>query len=234
MMKPPENRAVSNRHFPFSIFRLPLSVYLQLICLCMLVFIAAGCKALGVIAYAMPPPTIDATYQGLNGQSCAVMVWADRGLRIDYPSIQLDAAASLQNKLKMAKHLKDATWPLDPRSIVRYQLDHPEVEVMSITDVAPRLGVSRLIYIEIERFSTRSDESMQLYRGSIMATIKVVEVNNGVGTVAFEENSVQAKFPPNVPDEGYPKGNDYQFYLGTLNAFSEEAAKRFVPYQEER
>jgi hypothetical protein len=45
---------------------------------------------------------------------------------------------------------------------------------------------------------------------------------------------VQAKFPPNVPDEGYPKGNDYQFYLGTINAFSDEAIKRFVPYQEER
>jgi hypothetical protein len=225
MMNMPK-RLVSNRcHLPIAICLLFCSF---------LLFAASGCAVLGVAAHALPPPTIEASYQGLAGQSCAVMVWADRGLRIDYPSIQLDAAASLQNKLKLAKAMKDTTWPLDPRSIVRYQLDHPEVDVMSITDVAPRLGVSRLIYVEIERFSTRSDESMQLYRGSIMATIKVVEVNDGVGTVAFEENSVQAKFPPNVPDEGYPKGNDYQFYLGTINAFSDEAIKRFVPYQEER
>jgi len=199
----------------------------------LLCILPAGCTILGVAAHALPPPTIEASYQGLAGQTCAVMVWADRGLRIDYPSIQLDAAASLQNKLKGAKALKDSTWPFDPRSVMRYQLDHPEVEVMPITDVAPRLGVSRLIYIEIERFGTRSDESMTLYRGAIMATVKVVEVTNGVGTQVFEENSIQAKYPPNVPDEGYPKGDDYQYYLGTINAFSDEAMKRFVPHQEE-
>ena len=53
---------------------------------------------------------------------------------------------------------------------MRYQLDHPEVDTMPIGDIAPRLGVSRLIYIEVERFSTRADASISLFRGSIMAT----------------------------------------------------------------
>jgi len=228
MMTPPASRA-SNFcifHFPFSILLLPLSF-------CLLLFAASGCAVLGVAAHALPPPTIQASYQGLQGQSCAVMVWADRGLRIDYPALQLDTAASLQNKMKAAKALKETSWPLDPRSVARYQLDHPEIEALPISDIAPKLGVSRLIYIEIERFGTRSEESMQLYRGSIMATIRVVEVTNGVGETKFEENSVQAIYPPNVPDEGYPKGSDYQFYLGTINIFSDEAMKRFVPHQEE-
>lgn len=203
--------------------------------LCLALCIAqAGCSVIGVAAHAMPPPTIDASYKGLEGQSVAVMVWADRALRLDYPSLQLDTAATIQKTLQSSKALKNVSWPLDPRSIVRYQLDHPEVETMPINDIAPRLGVSRLIYVEVERFSTRAGASVSLYRGAMMASVKVVEVSgDGKAKVGFEENSIEAVFPPHVPPEGYPKGDDYQFYLGTISAFGDEVAKRFVPHQEE-
>lgn len=201
---------------------------------CLILCIAqVGCSVIGVAAHALPPPTIAPSYLGFEGQTVAVMVWADRALRVDFPSLQLDTAASIQNKLSAHKSMKNVSWPVEPRSVVRYQIDHPEIETMPINDIAPRLGVSRLIYVEIERFSTRSEMSVSLYRGSIMATMKVIEVVDGKGTVAFEENSIQAKYPPNVPDEGYPRGEDYQFYLGTVDAFGDEAIKRFVPHVEE-
>src|SRR5688572_32239626 len=166
----------------FSFFLLPFS-FLQ------------GCTLLGVAAYKLKPPeTVQPKYMGLENQSTGVMVWADRGLRIDWPMIQLDLANTVQQKLtdfqkgkgRESKTLVGTTFPVLPASIVRYQKDHPEIEAMPIEEVAPRLGVNRLIYVELEDFATRSEESVQLFRGTGNATVKVIEVDNGVAKVAFE------------------------------------------------
>src|SRR5688572_33444626 len=129
------------------------------------ILLLSGCQILGVAAYKLKPPeTIQPKYMGLENQSTGVMVWADRGLRIDWPTIQLDLANTVQKKLtdfqkakkRESKTLGGTSFPVLPASIVRYQRDFPEIEAMPITDVAPRLQVSRLIYVELEDFSTRS------------------------------------------------------------------------------
>src|SRR5215213_2725554 len=95
---------------------------------CLLLLLSlAGCNALGVAAYKLtPPPTIKPKYTNLQNQSIGVMVWADRGLRIDWPSLQLDLANTIQTKLNnpenaKKKELKGVTYPVQPASIVRYQ-----------------------------------------------------------------------------------------------------------------
>src|SRR5215204_2451493 len=63
-------------------------------------YLLSGCQILGVAAYKLKPPeTVQPKYMGLENQSTGVMVWADRGLRIDWPTIQLDLANSVQKKL---------------------------------------------------------------------------------------------------------------------------------------
>src|SRR5687767_3592168 len=111
-------------HLPFAIFLLPL---------------LGGCQILGVAVYKLaPPPTIQPKYMGLENQTVGVMVWADRGLRIDWPTLQLDLANTVQKKLtdfqkagkREAKTLAGSSFPVLPASIVRYQKDHPEIEAM--------------------------------------------------------------------------------------------------------
>jgi hypothetical protein len=200
-----------------------------------------GCQLLGVAAYKLtPPPTIQPKYMGLEGQSLGVMVWADRGLRIDWPTVQIDLANMVQNKLKAfqggkgkeAKTLVGTTFPVIPASIVRYQRDHPEIEAMPVTDFAPKLTVSRLIYIEIEDFATRSDQSVALFRGFAKATVKVVEIQpDGTAKTTFEQNDVQAAFPEKAPKEGIPNAGDARIYMGLIDAFATEIAHLFVQYQ---
>ena len=195
-----------------------------------------GCSIFGVAAQALPPTTIKPVYEGLRGQTVGVMVWVDRGLRMDYPPLQIDVANATQLKLmkSKAKQLKDTTVPVKPASIVKYQQDYPEIEAESITDVAPRLGVSRLIYIEVEDFSTRSQGSVELFRGSAEVTLRVVEVADGAGKVVYEENGVAVTYPEKVPAEGIPNATDRKIYIGTVDALSSLIARKFVPYAEER
>lgn len=210
-----------------------------------LVFSLAGCSILGVAAYKLAPPqTVNPKYTNLAGQSVGIMVWADRGIRIDWPSLSLDLANTIQNQLTSAqaeknnqKNLKyvlhGTTFPFPAASFVRYQQDHPEIEAMPIAEVAPRLGVSRLIYVELQSFATRSYSSVDLFRGQAKADVKVFEIKDGKATMAQEWPDVEASYPPDATPEGESNLGDARTYIGTVNEFGTNIAHLFIPYQVE-
>ena len=224
-----ENRKMNHR----------LVARIAILCsLASLLVFATGCNIIGYAAYAAPRPVQPAKYPGLPEQTVGVLVWADRGIQIDWPSFPLDAANSIQKKLltNMDKKKQDEqfTCPVQPASILRYIDDHPEVATQDITEVAPKLGVTRLLYIEVDEFTTKAAASLDLYRGSMSGTLKVVEINGSTAKVVYEEDGISVVFPPKVPEDGTPKGNNYQFYLGTIDAFSTEIWHRLVPWRPEK
>ena len=199
----------------------------------------SGCSILGIVAKGFPEANVPARYSGLAGQSVAVMVWADdSGIQIDWPSILLDTAHGIQSKLQVAqstekpKELENTAFPIDPTAVVEYQKNHPEVVADSIVDVAPRFGVTRLIYVEIHGFQTRSDSSIDLYRGAATGSVKVIEVTNGKGRVAFTDDSLRVQFPKVGPEEGLPNRTDDGMYRGTLDALTTQIVLRFFAHPE--
>ena len=203
--------------------------------LCLITCALGGCQVGGALAgKLLPPERIKPKYVGFMGQSVGVMVWTDRGVQIDYPTLNLDLANSVQSKLMTAgssEELKGAVFPVQPASIARYQLDHPSINMKNVAEVAPRLGVTRLIYLEVGDFGTRAPASVELYRGSMTATMKIVEVTAGAGTLAYNENNIKVAFPPHVPEDGTPDGDDIRFYAGTIDAMSTEILNRLVSYE---
>src|SRR6188472_2239335 len=117
----------------------------------LLVFIAAMCSSCGLASVAGRAfePNVKAMYSGLVGQTVGILVWVDRGIMIDWGTIQLDLANSVQNDLvsSKAEETKGMSWPYPPASYVKYMRDHPGLESAPITDIAPKFGVSRVIYI---------------------------------------------------------------------------------------
>lgn len=212
--------------------------------LCLLPALAGGCALFGIAANAMPR-MVRARYAGLAKHSVGVMVWADRGVRTDWPAIQLDLAAGVQRKLQDAektdkrRELEGATFPVDARSMVRYQQDYPQIEGMNVVDVAPKLGVSRLIYVELVSFQTRSDLSLELFKGNATATVKVVEISQDPATgkktakVALEVGDLAVTYPKKGPSEGSPGLSDYAIYAGTVNELTTAVSQMFYEHEEE-
>lgn len=196
-----------------------------------------GCEAFGSAAGALGKPPVKAAYAGLAGQSVGVMVWVDRGIRIDYPAIQLDVANTIQAKLVEAQQkgkvaeLKGTIFPVEARSVARYQADHPEIEALPITEVAPRLNVSRLIYVEISDFQTRPEATLDLYRGVVTGSIKVVAVDQaGNAKLVYDEREVRTVFPKKSPPEGVTNTSDIRIYNGVLEDFTTDVAVRFFEH----
>ena len=218
---PPRGRSLSPLFIAFALLAVPLG--------------AAGCSIAGVAARALPEPKVPARYNGLHGHSVAVLVWAPRGLETDYPTLRLDLVTAIQSRLRNAQRarrgeLKEATFPHAPASLVRFQDDHPELERSPIVSVAPRLGVERLIYIELENFQTRSDQSVELFRGAATVSLRVVEVEGGQAKVAYEEAGLTTVFPPNAPTEGIPNADDSRIYRGTVDQLATGVARRFYAH----
>lgn len=200
-----------------------------------LLFTASGCNVLGVAANAMPQANIPARYADLRGRSVAVLVWLPRGLEVDYPALRLELTSAIQGKLQRAQaagrgELKAATFPHTAASLVRFQEDHPELERTPIVTVAPRLGVQRLLYVELENFQTRSDQTVELFRGSATVAVRVVEIENGNAKVAYEASGLTVTYPPTAPPEGLPNTGDSRISRGTVDLLSTAIAKQFYAH----
>jgi hypothetical protein len=211
-----------------TIFLLPCLLLLQL---------TSGCEVAGALAgKVLPDQSVAPKYMGMAGQSIGVLVWTDRGVQIDYPSLGLDLANSIEKKLLTAStqdELKKSTFPVQPASIVRYQQDHPNFDTKNVTDLAPKLGLTRLIYVELEDFATRAPASVDLYRGSMTTTLKIVEVKDDQAKIAYEENGINAVYPPKVTQDGTPDGDDVRFYQGTVDAMSTQIVHRLLAHDED-
>lgn len=205
------------------------------LCFCLLACVLpGGCAIFGVAANALPRH-YSAKYQDLRQQQIGVLAWADRGIQLDWEDLPLDLATKVQERLETSKaeELKEATFPWKPASVLRFMRERPELEMAPITQVAPRMsGISRLIYIEVESFSTRSHAALELYRGSAMCTLRVVEIRDGQGAIGYEENNIQVEFPKDVPQDGLPAVGDARIYQGTLDALAEQIVWRLISHTE--
>ena len=198
-----------------------------------------GCSnLLGVIASKAPRPDIQAAYQGLANHSVGVLIWADRSLLMDWPNLPLDMSTSVVSKLQAAqkdkvKDVLGVTYPYPPASYVKYQKDHPEIGNLPITTVAEKLGIDRLIYIEVNDLSTRSDNGVALYLGRMDCTLKIVEVKDGLGKIAYEEDGIRVQFPEKAPKEGLLAADDRKIYAGSLDSMTTAITKRLLQHADD-
>ncbi|RYG67529.1 hypothetical protein EON77_16405 [bacterium] len=199
-----------------------------------------GCAVLGVAANAMPKPPVKPKVV-LAGQSVGIMVWTDRGLRAAWPNVQSDLGGGVQFRLTDTiakdpknKELAGVTFPYPAASFVRWLRDRPEAEFEPIANVAPRLHVQRLIYVELNSLETRSSNAMALFRGSADATVKCFAIDDPAkpATLLYEER-IKVTYPKTSTDDGRPDSTDQKMYVGTLTALADELAKRFIEHPAE-
>lgn len=214
------------------------SILVRATALALCAFAAAGCAALGVAANAMPRPPVKPKVV-LAGTSVGVMVWADRGLRAAWPNVQENLGSGVQQRILIAqgvkqKELEGATFPYPAASFVAWQRNHPEMEAEPITDVAPRLHVRRLIYVELETLDTRASNAMALYRGNAEASLKVLDCDDPTkpAKILYEER-IRVTDSKQSTDDGRPDSSDSKMYVATMSRLADEIAKRFVEHPAE-
>jgi hypothetical protein len=201
----------------------------------LMTLMCAGCDTLGVVASkVVGDETIAPAYAGFKGQRVAIIVWADEGLTVDHPNICADVAGSLQVKLQQGvdakvDELKGTTF-LDRQKVLRFQEAHPEFQSDSAEQIALRLPATRLIYIEVQSLSLHPNESVDLSRGHALADVKVIEVDGSTAKSVYDNDNVDAIYPPNSPPEGLPNLADDEVYRKSVDALTTELGKLFITH----
>ncbi len=207
-----------------------------------------GCNVIGMGAQFMTQPgDVKAAYNGLAGQTVGVMVWVDRGPALDFPQLQADIAKGLTKQLsdlstpkkekdkdkeKVPEELKGIRF-LNPLSVMRFQQEHPELAGLPAEDVATRLGVARVIYIEVYSFQTRSNLSVDLFRGTAQANVQALEVSrapDGVKTAkaVYTDPDMRVNFPAKEVEAAQVSNlTEQQVYQATVNQFITEVGEKF-------
>jgi hypothetical protein len=194
-----------------------------------------GCQIAGVAANSVEGERkIEAAYAGLQNQRVGIWVWVDEGVEIDHPSVAPDVAGGLQSKLQQAadddaKEVRGITWVKNAQ-ILQYQQDHPELQSDSPEQIAAKLNVSRLIYVEIVSLSIHPNDSVDLSKGTALANLKVVEVAGGKATMAYTNDNISGEYPPKSPPEGMPELSDDVVYAKSVDALTTEMAKVFITH----
>lgn len=216
--------------------------WVALVAVATLAMASSGCSILGVAVAKGSRPMVTPAYKGtLVNQSVAVMVAADRPTQREHQRIQLDLAENINAKLMAmtakgdVSEVKGTQYPRAsaPDAVFTFQRNYPQYEWEPVTTVAPMLGVTRVIHIEIDQFTLHADNVLELYRGQMSGRLKVVEVTDGnpkTAKVAFEDRIVSGQEAKEVRT-GSGAGDARSTYVSTLNAFAGEAIGRLVTHE---
>lgn len=217
-----------------------LKLALLLTALAALAVAAPGCGAIGGI-FGNVGRSIEETstkevapkYDGLRGKTFAVVVAADRIIQADFPSVVGDLTLTISERL--ADHDKKlgvgAEGYVPGQKVLEFQYNTPRWIAMSPEELAAKLKVQRLIFIDLQEFRLNDPGNQYLWSGAAAGTVRVVEADTKGGSISVMQEPIRVKFPDqdNLGPAQVPANT---VKLALEKRFSDRAAWLFYKHEE--
>lgn len=192
-----------------------------------------GCQAAGVVANAIGggdrEVQVNAQYAGLAGKSVAVLVAADESMLYRYP--HLPRAASQAISAQIAASLPDVTI-VTPKQIAEFQARNPYWTTLGYARLIQRLGVQRLVYVDVSEFSTHEPGNTYSWQGLIVANVGIVEAESATPQNLSFQTIVRADYPEKASSVGVLDSNEATIQMGLLQVFARKTAWLFYQHIE--
>ncbi len=122
---------------------------------------------------------------------------------------------------------------VNPAEVIRYQQSNLEWINTPVQQIGHEFKVDKVLYVEISRLTLLEENSINLYRGRIVASIQVVDVNSAAVSPVVYQADVVAE----VPDKDEPPTSTDDFsrdavQRATAVRFAENVIKKFYDHQE--
>ncbi|MCC6321504.1 MAG: hypothetical protein IT438_08745 [Phycisphaerales bacterium] len=195
---------------------------------------AQGCQLVGFVGASVGRASdhdVKARYTGLADKNFAVIVAADRAIQADYPDIMSVITGEVTRRLADPKNAVGAAGMVAAEDVLKFQYQQPSWVTLSPTQIAEKLGVERLVFIDLQEFRLTDPGNPYLWNGRASASISVAETENDLGvTTAFRE-FISVKYPDN--DSSSPQeipSSTVQIVL--LKRFVDRASWLFYDHEE--
>lgn len=204
---------------------------LLLACLCPL---AQGCNIVGFFGVVererrrSSTITVEAEYEGLTGQSVAVVVDASREVYLTMPEVVATLHAAITQRLGENAGVRSVA-PTDRVSRLLY--NEPGLLDGTFDAVAERLGVTRLVVVQLEEFRLVEQGNPYVWDAVASGQVLVIEADSYIEDDVRLDRYVSVAFPDqaSVTREELPA----RFVLSELvRRFSNRASWFFYDHEE--
>lgn len=172
---------------------------------------------------------IKAQYQGLENQRVAVMVSADGYTLYEHPDAPMLLCRAVTGRI--ATNVPGITVTV-PDSVIRFQKTNPYWTNLRYGELARRLGVDKIVLIDLVEYRTHEPGNAHIWQGVITANIGVVDASIPDPDNFVFYNTVTAKFPQNS-SIGVINSDHESIQLGMVVLFARASGGLFYDHQVE-
>ncbi len=193
---------------------------------------ASGCALVGFAAHVVAggdeanTVTVPAEYEGLTNQTTAVLVAADEYTLYEYPAAT--SAICQQISARLAVSIPGIQ-VADPKQIQRFQDANPFWATLPYNQLLKRLGVQRLVYIDLIRYTTHESGNAYVWRGTVTANLGVAAADADDPDRFVYATTTQANYPPN--QTGRLNSDNQTIQLGMLHTFAQHVTNLFQDHK---
>lgn len=185
---------------------------------------AAGCETM---AGQKKLVDVQAEFLGLAEQRVAVIVAADSHMLYQYPDSRANVCRAITAKL--AKNVPGITTTI-PDKIDVFQEDNPYWINMRYGELAERLGVDKIVLVDLIEYQTHEPGNAHLWQGLITANIGVIDKDAVDPDNFVFQNTVTARFPEDST-VGVIDSDDETIQLGMVFLFARRGGGLFYDHQ---
>lgn len=165
-------------------------------------------------------------YDGLEDKSVAVIVNTDLSTLYEYPQVARQIAAGIS--LNIQRAIPSAR-VMNPDKVIAWQFNTAQWSAMPYGDLAARLQVDRIVYVDMYEYRLHPPGNSWIYEGVCAATIGVIERDNFDPDSFAHAMSTITTFPDlrNLTrDEATPE----RVQLGLLAKFIQDTSRLFYEH----
>lgn len=169
-------------------------------------------------------------YYGLENKTVAVVVQCDPSILYEhssvYGTIAMNVSRRIQENVPGAK-------VLDYRTVMQWQYQTPTWSMLPYGELADKLGVERVVFIEVYEFRLNPPGNRYLWDGACAATVGIIE-QDGWDTDSFAKTwEITSKFP-DIPGVGRESATSSSIQMGVLAKFVDQTAWLFYRHIEDK
>ena len=200
-------------------FRPFVAFALGLVCL-----INSGCNPLTAIyfLFLLPPPKIEAAYDGLAKEKVVVLAHVTRAAQFVYPGLENDLVKGVARELRENVH---GIKLVDINAVRQWKDEHSDYE---LTDVGREFHATRVLYLEVDEFTLHEHQSSTLYRGTTKIRVQIADMEKD-GDIVFDTH-VEPVFPGSRPIPTSDMSQD-KFRAMFLKFLTRQIAHQFFEYR---
>jgi hypothetical protein len=153
----------------------------------------SGCNPFTAIyfLFLLPPPKVEAAYDGLEKQKVVVLAHVSHGVQFDFTGLDNELVKGVVRELR--ENVKGIMLA-EPNEVRMWRDEHTDYE---LTDVGREFKAARVLYIEVEKFTLYEQQSSQLFRGAAKIRVQVADMEKD-GEIVYDQH-LEPLFPGSRP-----------------------------------